>query len=394
MVVRPPNIRPASGLDLGESSARNAPPVPDPPLQTLLPAGATCGPLTDYQPGGARPLAAVAIPARDETARIAGCLEALRCQWSPQTGRLEDRFAVVVVVNGTSDATAYEVVRWARAHPRFPLLAVDVRFADGDAHVGSARRYALALAGDLLGDDPRGLLFSTDADSRLRHHAVARALAESARVDAFGAHIVTDGPDPSRVGRLFNRHRALRAALRHRLFPEPHERSAPHGVFGGAGFGVRLGAYRAIGGLPPLPYDEDQALRAALRCGGFAVSYPSDVVVTTSTRLAGRVPWGMARQLSAWAADEAAGRWPLAPSGSALRYRYRRKAAMRAAHAAASDPEPFELVWRRWWESPAIARAVAALFPPLPLPAAIRSLERALEHVEPVAASPVAAEVA
>lgn len=149
-----------------------------------------------------------------------------------------------------------------------------------------------------------------------------------------------------------------------------------------------------VGEISPLPYDEDQALRSALRGGGFAVSYPDDVVVATSTRFTGRVPWGMAAQLSAWAADEAAGRWPLVPGGAGLVYRYRRKAALRAAHAAACASEPFERAWRRWWDAPAIAGAVAARFPLLPLPAAVRSLARALEHVESVAVGPVPAKVA
>ena len=333
------------------------------------------------------------VPARDEADRIVDCLEALRCQWSAAARPLHDDMAVVLVVNGTTDATAYRVAQWARPHPAHALYAVDVDFPADRAHVGSARRLGLELAAELLAatavcPPERALLFSTDADSRLRHDAVSRGLAELDHADAFGAHIIAGEADTSVIGKLYNRYAALRGELRHRLYPEAHHRHAPHGVFGGAGFGVSLAAYRAVGGLPELPYDEDQEMRRRLRAGGRRVSYPRGVVVHTSTRTDGRTPWGMAHQLVAWSQQHALGRWPLVPGRSGLVAKYLRKARWRELYRSTARAEPFERVWRRYWLREAVQARHLNRYPLVELPRAVSELEggrlATLEYVESV----------
>lgn len=345
---------------------------------------------------------ACVVPARDEAARILACLEALRCQWSAGGRPLHDELAVVLVVNGTTDATAHRVAEWSRSHPARALWAVDVDFPADRAHVGSARGLGMHLAAGLLAEadacpPERALLFSTDADSRLDHDAVAGGLAELTRADAFGAHIVAGEPDPSVVGGLVNRYGRLRGALRHACFPEPHDRHPPHGVFGGAGFGVSLAAYRRVGGLPELPYDEDREMRAALRAAGCRVSYPRDVVVQTSTRTDGRTPWGMARQLAAWEDQHARGEWPRVPGYAGLRAKYTRKAAHRLRWRADGGPGAFEAAWAAHWLDPEVQARHRRRYPLVPLPRAVRELEAAasapLEDVEPVPGGAVPAEV-
>ena len=393
-----PADAPAFAAGLPHAVAAPAAVAPD----LALPAGARYV-LGEDQARRATLRAAVCIPARDEAERIFAALEAVRCQWDPATQRpLGEAVACVLVVNGTTDETLQRVCAWAAAHPRFRLTVVDADFAPERAHVGTARRLALDLGAGLLaagGCGGDGLLLSTDADSRLRYDALARGLGELQRADAFGAHIVAGEPDHSRIGLLVNRYGALRAELRHRLYREPHDRTPPHGVFGGAGFGLTVRAYRLAGGLPEQPYDEDQELRRRLLSAGLRVSYPRDVVVATSTRTDGRTPWGMARQLAAWAADDDAGRMPAVPGASALAGRYRAKAALRDRFPDTPlGRQGFYAAWRE--RGPGLR---SRLPEDCPLPQAIAQLEawlasgttgtsrEPLEDVEPVAVLSAAA---
>ncbi len=71
----------------------------------------------------------------------------------------------------------------------------------------------------------------------------------------------------------------------------------------GANLGVRVSAYRRAGALAPLSTGEDVALVAALdRCGA-AVLRTARAPVTTSARLRGRAPAGVADDLLALAGD-------------------------------------------------------------------------------------------
>ena len=79
----------------------------------LLPhLGATCAPALDH----ARPLAVI-VPARDEEANIAPCLQSVQAQDYPA-----DRLSVVVVDDHSSDATAAVVRGLADADARLALL--------------------------------------------------------------------------------------------------------------------------------------------------------------------------------------------------------------------------------------------------------------------------------
>ena len=340
--------------------------------------------------------AAVVVPARDESARILPCLEALRCQWSLDGRPLTGHFPVVVVVNGTRDATGGAVARWASDHPEVPLVAVEVDFPADLAHVGSARRLGLDLAAGLLEDNGWGkrLLFSTDADSRLAPNAVAEAYSYLQRgADAVGAHIVAGEADTSKIGLKVNAYRALHSSLRHRYFPGEFDVQPSHGDFGGAGFGVSLGAYREVGGLPRLRYHEDHEMRRRLLEAGHKIVYPRTVTVYTSTRTDGRAEWGMARQLAAWEDDHAAGRWPVVPCRRGLTWKYALKSSLREGRPPVNYFDPsgrlarlwasidedlsFEARWRRFWTHPTTVELREARFPQRPLPEAVETFEPA-----------------
>ncbi len=353
--------------------------------------------------------AAVVIPARNEADRIVACLESLRCQWSLSGQSMLGGFVTVVVVNGTSDATCGEVMRWHAAHPTVPLVLVDIDFPAAEAHVGSARSLGLEIAALLLdqnGDGER-MLFSTDADTRLASNAIAEAYAWLRRgADAVGAHILAGEHDTSCIGAAINAYRLFHARLRHRYYRQPFDVQPPHGDFGGAGFGVSLTAFRAVGGLPVLSYDEDQFMRRRLLDAGFEVAYPRSLKVFTSTRLDGRTEWGMAKQLAAWEEDYAAEKWPMMPCANGLVWKYALKASLRDGRPpinyfdptgtlarvwARSDAhQAFEGRWRAFWTHADTVALRETRFPCQPLPDAYNTLEAAFAEGQLLAAKPAA----
>src|SRR5690606_18505115 len=76
---------------------------------------------------------------------------------------------------------------------------------------------------------------------------------------------------------------------------EHHVDGHPH--VHGANLGVAAHAYRAVGGFPPLPAQEDRALRDALDRAGFAVARHAQPAVTTSARRAARARQGFGAYL-------------------------------------------------------------------------------------------------
>jgi glycosyltransferase involved in cell wall biosynthesis len=111
----------------------------------------------------------VAIPARDEEERIGACLEALLAQ-RDRCGRLlpPDALGVVLLLNNCSDRTA-AIAKSRLVSGRTPFALVDVALPPSQANAGFARRLALDLAAAWLApaDHPRGVLLTTDADSRV-----------------------------------------------------------------------------------------------------------------------------------------------------------------------------------------------------------------------------------
>jgi glycosyltransferase involved in cell wall biosynthesis len=111
----------------------------------------------------------VAIPARDEEERIGACLEALLAQ-RDRCGRLlpPDALGVVLLLNNCSDRTA-AIAKSRLVCGRTPFALVDVALPLSQANAGFARRLALDLAAAWLApaDHPRGVLLTTDADSRV-----------------------------------------------------------------------------------------------------------------------------------------------------------------------------------------------------------------------------------
>lgn len=218
---------------------------------------------------------AVVIPARDEEATIAACLNAVGIA----SGEIDVPVEVVVVADRCTDATA------ERAAASGCAVTV-LRSRAG--RVGAARdqgvRAALRAIVDGGADPGRAWIACTDADSRVPSDWLAVHL----EIADQGADLVlgTVRPDPADLPpdllETWGR--------RHRLTDgHPHVH--------GANLGVRGDRYEKVGGFPHLATHEDVRLADAVRRSGGRVVATGRAPVLTSGRRVGRAPAGLSSYL-------------------------------------------------------------------------------------------------
>lgn len=284
----------------------------------------------------------VCVPARDEAERLPRLLAGLAAQdgFSP-----ERRLRVVVLANNCTDGTA-EAVRALEASGTIGPLAlrlIDAELVGARAHVGTARRMALDAGADWLDADghPDGVLLTTDADARLPPDWIAANLRALRTADVVGGRLVIDDegetdPTLADLHVRIERYWAGVRRLEDLLDPPPYDPAPRHGDHTGASLAFPASLYRAVGGLPPLPRGEDNALVGRLREHGARLRHCPDVRVMVSARRHGRVSGGMATEMLRRAgvlAGEADYRLPEAAHWQALILR--RAALRRAFHLAA-----------------------------------------------------------
>ena len=248
--------------------------------------------------------AVVAVPARNEAARIAACLSAFEGQVGVGSGA----FGVLLLVNNASDGTA-ALARELSGRLPYPLRVSEIDLPPERAHAGWARRLAMDEAGSWLDEAGHadGVILTTDADSRVAADWVATTLAAfDAGADAVAGLVTLDAEEAARLppalrlrSALEDEYEGLLAELQACLDPEVHDPWPRHAMASGASLAVTLGAYRSVGGLPPVPLGEDRALVAALLSRDARVRHPLDVRVVTSGRLDGRAAGGAADTLRA-----------------------------------------------------------------------------------------------
>lgn len=244
---------------------------------------------------------AVAVPARDEEGWIGECLgRLLSLPADPRISSLK----IVVLANNCTDRTVEIAEALSRANPG-AMEVRSVRFPEGNANAGAARRASLDAAADRLVDAHDALL-CTDADTLVATSWLTRTLDYfDAGYDAVAgmAHLepaeMRTLPRPHRVrlSQIRRYHRAL-DDLRHLIqADEPWPR---HYYEGGASIALTLGMYRRIGGAPTPEVGEDKALFDAVRSHGGRIRHARDVRVATSCRLAGRTSGGASGTLAIW----------------------------------------------------------------------------------------------
>ncbi|MGB7974330.1 MAG: glycosyltransferase [Roseiarcus sp.] len=281
----------------------------------------------------------VAIPVKDEEARLPACLRALARQRARSGQPIPPGLIrVVVFANNCSDRSA-SLARKLGAGLSLDVRVVEARLPSATAHAGAARRAAMDLAEAWLGeaDESDGVILTTDADSQVASNWIAENLAAfEAGAEAVLGRIDLDeeGADlPEalhRRGKFEDTYERLLAELSCLLDPLEHNPWPHHATISGASLGVTRTAYCRAGRLPRVPLGEDKALIGLLSRQDARIRYCSTAHVVTSGRIHGRAPGGVADTLAIRSrdpdafCDEALEPFPVAFVRAAWRGRLRR----------------------------------------------------------------------
>jgi glucosyl-3-phosphoglycerate synthase len=239
--------------------------------------------------------AIVVIPARDEAARIAGCLRAL----SSQRDVPADSYEAIVILDGCRDRTLQVVEQAMLEDGRLTAHAVTLESPQG---VGRARRIGMDIAYRRLLDvgRPDGLIASTDADTIVAEDWLSAQLALArAGAAAIGGLIELDPAEQEALDpqAIAARERSTRQRLG-AIARVAGGATVEHPHFSGASLALTAAAYGRCGGLPVRAALEDEALAEALTRQGIAIHRPRRVRVRTSARTDGRAPRGLAQDLT------------------------------------------------------------------------------------------------
>lgn len=284
----------------------------------------------------------VIIPVRNEAQGLTRTLAALAMQ-TDSAGRALDPacYEVLLLANNCTDDTAEVARAFARQHPALALHILEAALPPEEANVGTARRRLMDIAFARFEqlDRPHGLIASTDGDTRVAPDWVWQLLtARQGGAQAVGGRVLTE-PDThaqtamSRGVRLFYlRDTAYLhglARLETLLEPAAHDPWPRHHQFFGANMAVTADAYCRVGGLPRVPFLEDEALARTLRRADVRVRHSPDVRVWTSARQNGRVDCGLSTTLTTWEEMSRAGLPQIVDSVEAVEMRLRARAALR-----------------------------------------------------------------
>lgn len=239
--------------------------------------------------------ACVVVPARDEEERIGACLTAL----SEQTNLTPETWEVLLVLDACRDRTLERALAAAAAHPNLALrlLAGPGRGSGGARATGMnaacARLHAVGR--------PRGLIASTDADTRVAPDWLACQLElASAGARAIGGRIELCQVERDELPAAVLAGHSRQSLGRFRRVVEQvadGPEVTDHWQFSGASMSLTAETYAEVGGLGHSIHSEDEQLERALLDHGVPIERHLGVRVTTSARLDGRATHGLARLL-------------------------------------------------------------------------------------------------
>jgi len=254
----------------------------------------------------------VIVPVRDEAETIESTLFALVHQVDFQGRPLDlNSYEVIVLANNCSDSSAAIARQFAAQYPRFVLHIVEIELPPAQAYIGRVRQLLMDEAYHRLIElgHNRGVIASTDGDTRVAFNWIAATLAEIRKgADAVSGRLLTERDDRALLD-VYTRACYLRAVgygylsveLEAYIDPDPFDRLPRHHQHGGASLAVTAEMYAIAGGMPSVRTPEDVAFYQALIQVGARFCHSSQVRVFTSMRRQGRTDNGMANQLSQWA---------------------------------------------------------------------------------------------
>ena len=249
----------------------------------------------------------VTVPAKDEADYIGDTLAALYAQVDDLGQPIDhDCYEVIVLANNCRDATAAVARRFGRAHPSFRLHVIARALPPAIAHVGTARRLMMDAAARRL--PAEGIICTTDADTLVDMrwvHATLRAFDRGAL--AVGGRIVVPAGNRAAAYRKIYlqdvTYRSLQALLESIVDPCTTDPWPRHFQHYGPSTAVRVDAYLACGGMPPIRCIEDVELARALERIDVRFVHDPTVKVYTSDRRSQRIEGvGFSHALDEWGA--------------------------------------------------------------------------------------------
>jgi Glycosyl transferase family 2 len=267
--------------------------------------------------------AIVAIPVRNEAGSLTACLASLVRQVDLAGRSLDPSvYEILLLLNNCMDGSATVLRNFinaqrhvARPMPRIHLL--ETALTAGQDHVGWARRLIMDEAYRRFRKLGRatGIITTTDADTVVAPNWIAAIRAEMKEgADAVGGRLLLSPWEQKRLPKTLQaiviKHRTYERLcdhLVHHTHPDPADPWPRHSDHAGASLAVTAAAYECVGGVPPVPFGEDEALYRGLLGIGARFRHSDRTKVFTSGRLLGRAAGGMATQLLTWAKAAATG---------------------------------------------------------------------------------------
>jgi glycosyltransferase involved in cell wall biosynthesis len=249
------------------------------------------------------------VPARNEAENIEATLQALRDQIDLEGKPFDkNRYEIIVLANNCTDNSAAIARRFAKENPKLNLHVVEKTLTPDRAYIGWIRKLLMDEAYrrlSLIGKN-RGVIASTDGDTRVSSTWLATILDEIKQgADAVGGRIVTDFRERmalDKVTRLYFLryvgYRYLVAQLEAFIDPHSIDVFPRHHQNFGANLAVTTQMYAKVGGLPPVRTPEDVAFYQALMRADARFRHSTRVKVSTSARMVGRAPAGLAKRLN------------------------------------------------------------------------------------------------
>ncbi|MCZ4222541.1 glycosyltransferase [Pedobacter rhodius] len=248
----------------------------------------------------------IIVPAKNEANFVTHALDALRNQYDESGQPVpHEIYEVLVLANNCSDDTFKICEHYQSAYPEFRLHTEAIELSPANAHIGTVRRILMDAAYCRLmrKAGPRGVIVSTDSDSKVDKHWVHNIMLEMDKgVDVVGGRILPgDTPALAKIHHLRDvTYRFLRSRLEAELDPCTSNPWPRHFQCYGPSLAVTCEIYERAGRLPAIPYLEDEEFRKALKRVDAKIRHAPKVRIHTSSRLLGRVAFGFSVQLQQW----------------------------------------------------------------------------------------------
>jgi Glycosyl transferase family 2 len=279
----------------------------------------------------------VIIPVKDEAQTISATLTALAHQTDLNGQPLNPlTYEIIVLANNCIDDSAEIARQFTKQHPDLVLHVAEIMLPPDRAYIGYVRKMLMDQAYLRLMNlgHSRGIIASTDSDTVVSATWIAAILAEiGSGVDAVGGRILTDRHSREALHPQAKSHflqevgyRSLLAQVEFHLDPDPYDPLPRHYQHYGASLAVTAEMYAKAGGIPPVRTPEDEAFYQSLLRVDARFRHSPLVQVTTSARLSGRSPVGLAAQLRNWTELSADSTLKVAPAAAMISwFQLRRK---------------------------------------------------------------------